>query len=177
MRRMVLVLAMVAVVSGGRPGGVAGQMEVEADPIAYALNGFSLHVAGVLGSARVSVGAYGLDVPDWLHGNDGWAMSFRGAGMKLDYLGSRVDGFFAGVDGGFTRVWFSVESGGEEKRNQFGVGLRGGYRLDIGRSGLYLAPWVGVGYTFGGGDIVLGEERFEHKPLTIFPTVHIGWRF
>jgi hypothetical protein len=137
MRRMALVLAVVGVASGGVPGGASGQVEVEADPIAYALNGFSL----------------------------------------LDYLGSRVDGFFVGVDGGFTRMSFTAGSGGKEKRNEVGVGLRGGYRLDIGRGGLYLAPWFGVGYTFGGGDIVIGEERFEHKPITIFPTVHIGWRF
>jgi hypothetical protein len=69
------------------------------------------------------------------------------------------------------------ESGDTSKRDEFGVGLRGGYRLTIGRSGLYVAPWVGVGYTFSDGDIDLGERIFESEPIGIFPTVHIGWRF
>ncbi len=39
------------------------QVEVEADPVAYALNGFSLHAAKVMGATRLSVGAFGIDVP------------------------------------------------------------------------------------------------------------------
>lgn len=175
MKRIALSVVVVALVQAG-PTSLAGQVEVEADPIAYAANGFSLHVARVLGSARLSVGTFGADVPEWMHGNDDWSFSVRGAGVKMDYLGSRADGWFVGVDGGYMRMTYG--SGGESvKRDQVAAGMRGGYRLDIGRSGLYLAPWVGVSYGFGGGDVEIGDQRFDHSPITIFPTVHVGWRF
>jgi hypothetical protein len=34
------------------------QTEIEVDPIAYALNGYSLHIARVLGSTRLDVGVF-----------------------------------------------------------------------------------------------------------------------
>jgi len=175
MRRLAIYAAVLALLCAG-PRQVAAQVEVEVDPIAYAANGFSLHLATVLGSARVSIGTFGADIPEWLHGNDDWSMSFRGAGVKVDYLGSRIDGFFIGVDGGYMRNTYTI-GGQSEKRNDAAVGVRAGYRLDIGRRGLYLSPWVGVSYTMGGDDMVIGDQRFNDSPITIFPTVHIGWRF
>jgi hypothetical protein len=173
----ILAGAALAALALGSPRPAAAQVEIEADPIAYAASGYSLHVASVFGTLRLSVGAFGADIPQWLHGNDGWDMSMRGAGIKLDYLGSRLDGLFVGVEGGFMRLSYGLDDSATEKRNDVSVGVRGGYRLAIGRSGLYVAPWVGVGYTPGGSDVVLGSERFDHSPITIFPTVHIGWRF
>lgn len=175
MRKVLASLAMLAVLSG--PGEAGAQIEIEADPIAYGLNGYSFHVAGVLGSTRLSIGTFGADVPEWVHGNDGWSSAVRGAGIKLDYLGSRMDGLFVGVEGGYMRMSYGLDGRSPEKRTEIGAGVRGGYRLDVGGSGLYVVPWMGVGYNFGGGDIVIGEERFEYGPITIFPTVHIGWRF
>ena len=47
------------------PAAAHAQWETEADPIAYALNGFSLHVARELpdGRDRLQVGVFGADVP------------------------------------------------------------------------------------------------------------------
>jgi hypothetical protein len=172
----VLGLVLVALMAG--PTATAAQMEVEADPFAYALNGFSLHLASVQGSARVSIGTFGIDIPHFFHGNDGWSSSMRGAGLKLDYLGRRSDGVFAGVDGNYMRMSYSLDATPERsKRDEITLGLRGGYRLPIGGGGLYLAPWVGVGYTFGGGDVTIGDQLFEHRAINVFPTVHVGWRF
>jgi hypothetical protein len=175
MRAMVGLALTVLALSIQRP--VAAQVEIEADPIAYAVNGYSLHLGYVAGRARLSVGAFGADIPEWLHGNDGWDMTMRGAGIKLDYLGSRLDGIFVGVESGLMRLSYRVGDSPARKRNEVGVGVRGGYRLAIGRSGLYVVPWVGVGYTPGGRDVVIGDARFDHSAVTVFPTVHIGWRF
>jgi hypothetical protein len=153
-------------------------VEVEADPIAYGLNGFSLHLAKVLGSARLNVGTFGADIPGAFHGNSGWDASMRGGGLKLDYLGSDVDGFFVGVDGGYMRMTYTLRSAGESvKGDNVAVGVRSGYRLPVGRSGLYVAPWVGVSYTFGDDVVTIAGEEFETGKVTIFPTVHVGWRF
>src|SRR5690606_34113941 len=160
------------------PASASAQIEVEVDPFAYGLSGFSLHLAGVSSGYRLSIGTFGIDVPRFLHGNDGWSMTMRGAGIKADWLGSRIDGFFIGADANYYRNSYTLNDVDvTEKRNEYTLGVRGGYRLPIGRSGLYLAPWVGVGYNFGGGDIVTGDGTFEHSAISVFPTVHIGWRF
>lgn len=159
------------------PGGAAAQVEVEVDPFAYAMNGFSLHAAKVLGSVRVNVGTFGIDVPRAYHGNDGWSSRMRGAGVKVDYLGSDIDGLFAGVDGGYMRNRYALATGGaSETREVLGLGFRGGYRKPLGGRGLYLAPWVGVSYNFHGDEVVIGGDVFERSVLTPFATVHIGWR-
>jgi hypothetical protein len=58
-----------------------------------------------------------------------------------------------------------------------GVGVRAGHRYVAGRGGLYLAPWIGLGYGISRGDTQRGDDRFEASPFTIFPTIHVGWRF
>lgn len=160
------------------PAPAKAQVEVEADPLAYALNGFSLHAAKVLGPGRVSVGTFGVDVPRAFHGNDGWDSTVRGATVKLDYLGASIDGFFVGVDGLYARTSYALSGDdARERRDGFGVGIRGGYRIPLGGRGLYVVPWVGVSYGFGGEEVVIDTETFERRALTVFPTVHVGWRF
>jgi hypothetical protein len=160
------------------PSPAAAQVEVEVDPIAYALNGFSLHVAKVLGSVRVNVGTFGIEVPSSIHGNDGWSERMRGAGVKVDYLGSRIDGWFVGVDGGYMRNRYALTATGEsEARDVIGVGVRAGYRLPLGGRGLYVAPWVGLSYEFNGDDVAIDGQSFDRTGVRLFPTVHVGWRF
>jgi hypothetical protein len=160
------------------PGAALAQVEIEVDPIAYAFNGFSLHGAKVLGAFRVNVGTFGIDVPVAIHGNDGWHSTMRGAGVKVDYLGSRLDGLFVGVEGGYMRNRYVLEAtGGSEQRSEIGGGVRGGYRYSVGSRGLYVAPWVGVSYSMNGAEVAIGEATFRRSPVTVFPTVHIGWRF
>jgi hypothetical protein len=164
------------------PSPGTSQVEVEVDPIAYAASGFSLHVAKVLGPARLNVGTFGAEIPTWLHGNEGWTSTMRGAGVKLDYVGQTSDGWFVGLEGGYLRMEYRLAGVGEGAgeavgRDVVGVGLRGGYRLPLGGRGLYIAPWVGLGYNFDGSAVVVGDEVFERSAVVIFPTVHIGWRF
>jgi hypothetical protein len=176
--RRVAIAAVVFAIGLAASPPASAQVEVEADPIAYGLSGFSLHLAGIFGGYRFSVGTFGIDVPRFLHGNEGWSATMRGAGVKADLLGGRIDGFFVGADANYYRMSYALdEPAATAKRNEYSVGLRGGYRLPIRRSGLYLAPWVGVGYNFGDGDLVIGDQTFEHSPVTLFPTVHFGWRF
>jgi hypothetical protein len=177
-RRLFFALGVLASSSLVAPPRAAAQVEIEIDPLAYAFNGFSLHVAKVLGNVRVNVGTFGIDVPRFLHSNDEWDATMRGMGVKFDYLGASIDGFFVGADAGYMRMKYSPEGDPRDvRRDEIGFGMRTGYRLPIGRSGLYIAPWVGVQYSFNGDDVVLDGSAFERRPLTIFPTVHIGWRF
>lgn len=174
--RFTIALATLVVAALSTPA--AAQVEVEVDPIAYALRGYSVHVAKVLGRTRVDAGVFGLEVPTAFHGNDGWNSSMRGVGMKWDYVGASSDGFFAGLDGGYARGAYTFDATGTtEKRDIIGLGVRGGYRYSIGRRGLFISPWASVSYNLDGDDVRVGSATFKRRKIELFPTVHLGWRF
>jgi len=159
------------------PAAAQAQWEVEADPIAFGLSGYSAHLGLRFGAFRVDVGAFGARIPEWVHGNEGWTSKTNGVGAKLDYVGSG-NGLFAGVEGDcgrttrtFTSAVMSVT------RDDCAAGGRLGYRLVLGHTRLYIAPWLGVDYTFGAIGATAAGHTFDEKRVQLFPTVHIGWRF
>lgn len=163
------------------PGAARAQasVEVEADPIAYAVNGYSGHLAAFLTErVRAQVGAFGADVPEWLHGNDGFDIRTRGVTVKMDrYFSMRREGTFIGLDGDYSRVRYRHDESGEStSRNLYGLGPRIGYRFNLG-SRLFVVPWMSVRYVFNTSDVTLGGERLEESEVAVFPTVHIGFRF
>jgi hypothetical protein len=42
---------------------------------------------------------------------------------------------------------------------------------------VYIAPWLGVDYTFGEIGAAVAGHTFDEKRVQLFPTVHVGWRF
>src|SRR5690625_3613695 len=71
------------------------RFDVEIDPIAYALNGFSVHGGYTTGPWRIDLGTIGLEYPDALNSSDAVEASFVGAGWKLEhFIKGRPDGFF-----------------------------------------------------------------------------------
>lgn len=161
------------------PAAASAQVEVEADPIAYAVNGYSGHLAAFLTDrGRAQVGAFGADIPEWLHGNDGFDVRTRGVTAKVDrFLSSSRAGTFLGLDGDYSRVRYRHEDSGETlSRNLYGLGPRIGYRFNVGER-LFVVPWVSVRYVFNTRDVALGGEVLEESEYSVFPTVHIGFRF
>jgi hypothetical protein len=177
--RSITVLAL-AVLFVAVPAAAQAQWETEADPIAFALHGFSLHVAHELpgGRERLQIGVFGADVPaSWLPHE--FTERSRGITMKVDYfLGHRPAGVFIGVDGDYSREDYALKNGRDSTaRNLFALGPRVGYRIDVGRH-FYLTPWLSAGYQFNvHDDVVISGERFDQKKYSIFATVHAGWRF
>jgi hypothetical protein len=162
------------------PVAAHAQWEVEADPVAYGLKGFSGHLGRQIadGAGRLQIGVYGVDVPEAWHGNDGVTQRARGVTAKADYfLRGQPSGLFVGMDGTFSRTRHRHDAKGSEvMRNGGGIGPRVGYRFNLGDH-LYITPWVSVSYLFNASDMVLAGERFEQRRYLVFPTVHVGWRF
>ncbi|MGK0291330.1 MAG: hypothetical protein ACI86H_002797 [bacterium] len=157
------------------------EIELEIDPIAYVLKGYSFHVAYAGKSTRLDAGFFALELPKDST-NENYTVSFEGSGLKLDYIGNRIDGFFSGIQYSRAKVKFiyddSEDNLTEEETSRYikNYGVRIGYRF--GKKGLYLSFWVSVDYNkLEGDDVILGGKEYDFKDITFFPTVHIGYRF
>jgi hypothetical protein len=152
--------------------------DVEVDPTAYALSGYSVHAGFGWSRLRVDLGAFAMALPGFVHGNEGFDASFDGFGAKLQYFPlAEQAGLFVGVDAGLGRML--VQRDGTDlaaRRRQLTAGVDAGWRFELWE-GLYATPWLGVGYAFNARDVVLGGQTFQSSPWVLFPAVHLGYRF
>lgn len=158
--------------------------EVEVDPIAYLMNGHSVHAIYQYGRFRFDAGSYGIEVPEGFQQNDGFKLKNEGFGVKANYLLQGVNGFYSGLGIGYSDLEATDKQTGERRTgNSIGIGVDLGYRLffkkekDGDRNGLYLTPWVGINYNFFPDQIKFTSKEYKQEPLEFFPTVHIGYRF
>ena len=177
MKTVVSAIPLLVSLTGGSTAYASPKADIELDPLAYALGGTSVHGGIQVDRFRFDLGAFSLDVPEAFHGNMGFALSMAGAGLKLDYFPlAQNTGLFFGAEVSLSKTTI-IESGSKQadRATHAGVSARVGYRIDLGKA-FFLSPWVSVGYA-SGEDRVIGGRTFEHSRLTVFPTVHIGYRF
>jgi hypothetical protein len=176
MNKLVTVAALVLSAATASAEPLRGDVEI--DPTAYVLSGNSLHAGLAHEHWRVDLGNYGLTMPQAIHGDDRFDVSFDGYGAKLQWF-VRADryGWFGGVDGGVS--WVHVRRRATQLSatdRQIGAGVHGGYRFDL-PGNLYATLWLGVGYQWSADDVELDGATFEAQPVTVFPAVHLGYRF
>jgi hypothetical protein len=159
-------------------------LEIELDPLAYALGGASGHIAYTFKNERIQLGYGQLTLPENMQNHEGISESFKAISLKWDYFFGQEDpsqGFFAGPT--FDYLFNTYESDTDEfKEDQLSIGLRAGYKFDLFKnndtlSGLYLTPWVGASWFTKPVDIDLDAQKYSRKSVTIFPTIHLGWSF
>jgi hypothetical protein len=151
--------------------------DIELDPTAFALDGFSLHAGLGWNKLRVDLGVFGLRIPEFVHQQRDFDVNFDGYGVKVQYFPfAEQRGGFVGIDGGVSRLHIHLEDTQLTARdNQFSVGVNVGWRFEL-IGGLYATPWLGVGYSLGQDDVTLGGKTFAGSPLLVFPAVHLGYR-
>ncbi|MCP4296969.1 MAG: hypothetical protein GY786_15305, partial [Proteobacteria bacterium] len=157
------------------------EVEIEIDPIAYALKGNSLHLIYSGASSRVDLGTFALELPE-AEKNENYTVYFKGQGIKWDYFGKSVEGVFWGIQASSTEVNFRFEdpsdssNTGETNRRVNNYGIRVGYRF--GSDGFYITPWISVDKNeLLGDDVVLQGEKYDFEETSYFPTVHVGYQF
>jgi hypothetical protein len=162
------------------PALVQAQWDAEADPTAYALKGFSAHVGHPIfgGRFRLQFGTFGAETPEWIHSNSGFTENSRGVTLKCDYFPlHRSGGLFFGTDSNYARVRYELSQTHERTyRNLVGFGPRVGYRFNLGTH-LYVSPWISVDYQFNAKDVTISRKIFHESRCSVFPAVHLGWRF
>lgn len=157
--------------------------EIETDPLAYLLQGYSVHVAVTYGGFRTSVGTYGIKPPDFLKSNDSFYVFTSGFDFKTDYMFGDVKGFYAGIQATYAKdhIGFKDASYREDLWG-LNIGIRGGYRFLFGKpenqySGFYITPWVALMYNPSRKTVQHGNEEYKQAAWVPFPTLHLGWRF
>lgn len=154
-------------------------LDLEVEPLAYAFGGAGGHVAYQSGAWKYEVEAFGLEIPESLHGNDGFGASLLGAELHFErYFGEGPGGFYVGPEVGLVRLDLTHRASGRgEQRVRYSIGVRGGYQWYPGLGNLYISPVVGVSYTLNGGSVSVGGDTFESAPIGPWGTVGFGWSF
>ncbi len=165
-------------------------LRIDAEPVAYLLRGYSVHLRVALPwkpRLVAGIGAYGFDWPrglvDLAPGNRGEAWDVRlflGSNLFADYFfGARPrDGWFAGGQIGVQH--FRVRHAGDEQTVvTLIVMARAGYEWHPWPArGFYLLPWLGGAYgPVIGGEQEVGGDRYEVPPVVPYAAVELGWRF
>ncbi len=152
--------------------------DIEIDPIAYALSGYSVHGGLTWKRFRLDAGVFALEAPESLHGTKGVDVYGSGYGAKLDYYPMRpLAGLFFGVQ--WSRFREKVTDRDTMQRSAAThqtFGARIGYRWNITR-GFYVLPWVSVDVSASDRTQMVAGKEYKPGRVMFFPTVHIGKRF
>jgi len=153
-------------------------LDVEVDPLAYVMAGYSAHLGVGLDRFRLDAGVFGVDLPEGLHGNPGFQVRMDGVGAKFDVfvLDPRRQGLFAGVQLDHVAADLRAPDGSRDRAQRAVLGARVGWRLAV-IEGLFVSPWIAVTHTLGARDRDVGDARFVESRWGLFPTVHLGYRW
>ena len=152
--------------------------DIEIDPVPYFLHGYSGHAGVGWSHWRVEAEILRSDAPRWLESNNGFDVSYRGGGGKVQYfLSPQQRGTLVGVRTEITRETVRLQHTDlrvEPTRHDLGVDS--GYRFRLGTHA-YVTPWGGVDYTFDAHDLQLAGRTYKESRYGFFAAVHLGYRF
>ncbi len=163
---------------GAAGAAATSQLDVELDPLAFAASGFSVHAGWRIEHFRFDVGAFGAELPSFVVSSDAFSSRFAGFGVKCDYhLNDSVGGAFFGVAASrVTNTVVHEATALSDVRTLHEVSARVGYEFDLAW-GLYVVPWVSVGTFLGAKDVTIDGDTLEAQgPISVFPTLHLGYR-
>lgn len=158
------------------------QFEVEVDPLAYFLNGYSVHAAATYSSFRSSVGVFAIEQPAFFINNDAFSVYSSGFDVKTDYLFGEIDGWHAGLQITYGKDDVTLKETQQETALWgINIGIRGGYRFMLANAenekGLYINPWMAVIYSPNPSTVINGNHKYKQSSLSPFPAIHVGWQF
>lgn len=159
--------------------------EVEANPILYAFNGFSLNLAVKPPWAlqtRFAVGRIALELPTFALGDNkdqGWHVNDRGylVGARV-YSRKERGGLFGGIYATYQRRDFVNDSQpGRSTVHQLVGAVEGGYEwFPFERTGFYATLNLVLAYRLAeSGQPTLGAKTFKEEKFLPLPGIWAGW--
>ena len=160
-------------------GSIAQGFDVEADPLAYLLKGWSIHTGYSIESWRFSLGTFGIDLPESIHGNEGFDSYMKGAGVSSDYfLSGSIKGLFVGFQSGL--LHFSIQNTSNKSATTHiasNQGIRIGYRWVLRKTRAYITPWFSLNYIMNAKTWHSGNYSYSINSWQPFPAFHVGRKF
>lgn len=124
---------------------------LEADPLAYINNGYSIHLGYENWGWRFDLTKVKVDFPmsfeEAFYDTQAFDLISNISGIKIDYIGHRrnwTKHAFVGLDINYQKLSFEHRSTQQsDDLNTFNIGLRAGYKLPI-FNGFYITPWAAI---------------------------------
>jgi hypothetical protein len=182
-----VLLALIAPLAASTASAEPHRLHAEIDPLPFALGGYGGQIgyrSPALPELRVAVASFALDLPDpiaELGGNDGFSIELRPsfAAYALYYTSGRGGGLALGGSLRFLRPSYSRDDTPGERADAGEVSIEAiaGYKWHPWSAGFFIQPWLGVARTLveTGDEPVVGGERYEPLPLSVFATANLGW--
>ena len=151
---------------------------LEADPIAFLLQGYSLHGGIEYSMFRLQLGVFAAKLPADLRDNKHFTVEQNGLGLKYDYFGNEPTGGFLGLEYGYTKLTYKHSASGDKERRQANLaGIRVGYKYII-KQQFYVTPWLAIKRNISGARTVkLSGDEYHESEWILFPTIHVGVQF
>lgn len=160
---------------------------IETDPSTFLFSGYALHIRiKPKNSEHIVVGAgvYALDMPDFLvnlnadNKDKGWNVRINSAVSLFGeyYFKEANKKWFMGVQTGVQNYKNTNDNFPdiEKKYSNLLIMPSFGYNWYPFKKGLYVKPWLGLGYTTKiSGD----NSTYKISPITSFLTLHVGYTF
>ncbi len=184
MKQLILLFALIGSQAMAQTDALAIKKtwEIEVDPLAYLLNGYSVHGVYNHDHLRFDLGVFGIEQPASLTGKKDFKVMTRGYGLKVNYLIKRVNGAYAGIDFGYAANEVTArETAEKDTGHNLSAGAHLGYRFFLFPrqknmlNGFYLTPWAGISYNHVYDKVRL--NNYEEGNLGFFATFHLGYRF
>ncbi len=179
---LMLFLAQISFAQSSKNTLKPGRFELEIDPIAYMLKGYSVHGIYRINRMRFDLGVFGIEQPGAYTGNKDFTTYTQGIGGKINYLLNAKQTWFAGIGGGYADSQITLkETNATQHLYNWSLGVLAGYRFYLLRNtrmnGLYLTPWASIDYNMPVNSVHFEGKTYLLKRWSVFPTIHIGYRF
>jgi hypothetical protein len=160
---------------------------IETDPSTFLFKGYALHFRIKPKNSKhavIGAGAYALEMPAFLvnltaeNKDKGWNVRINSAFSLFGeyYFNEANNNWFAGLQAGVQNYKNTNDNIPNTENNYSNLLVMPsiGYNWHPFKNGLYVKPWLGLGYTTKiSGD----NSTYKIAPVTSFVTVHVGYTF